>query len=109
MTEINDMSNAVARTLDHAAASVHSAVDRTTDAARPAVDHLVDGVHQAVDKLVGAANMATKTLDAKGEQLALAQSRLTKTCRTYVQEKPLTSLGIAVASGFLLSWALRQR
>jgi len=26
-----------------------------------------------------------------------------------VREKPLTSIGIAVASGFLLSWALRQR
>ncbi len=27
----------------------------------------------------------------------------------YVREQPLTAVGVALASGFLLSWALRQR
>lgn len=36
-------------------------------------------------------------------------NRMLSDCRSYVRDKPLTIVGVAVASGFLLSWALRQR
>ena len=87
MTDIKTIENTLSRTLDQATASAHTALGQVSSAA----------------------TQAAKTLDAKGNQLVDAQARLTNGCRTYVQEKPLTALGIAVASGFLLSWAIAKR
>ena len=80
MTQMNDLGNVVTRTMDDTTARVHRAIERATDAARPAVD-----------------------------QLMHAPAQLTRSCRNYVHEKPMTSLGIALASGFLLSWMLQRR
>lgn len=87
MTDINTIENTLSRTLDQATASAHSALGQVSQAA----------------------TQAAKTLDAKGDQLMHAQARLTNSCRSYVQTQPLTALGIAVASGFLLSWAISKR
>ena len=109
MTGTSDVGGAVARTVDQATGSAHRVIDKASDAARPAVDNIAAGAHQAVDKLAGAATQAAGTLEAKGEQLWDAQARFSETCRDYVREKPITSLGIAVAAGFLLSWVLSRR
>ena len=100
---------AVARTVDHATASAHHAIDKASDAARPAVDRVASGAHQTVEKIAGAATQAAETLDLKSEQLMDAQARLTETCRSYVRDNPVASLGIAVAAGFLLSRLLGPR
>lgn len=109
MTETNDMSDAVARPVNHATNSVHKAIDEASDAARPTVDHLVAGAHQAVDKLAGAANHTAETLDMRGGQVRDAQSWVSESCRGYVRDKPMAALGIAVATGFLVSWLLNRR
>jgi ElaB/YqjD/DUF883 family membrane-anchored ribosome-binding protein len=109
MAENGDASGTVARTVDQATTGVHKAIDKASDAARPAVDRLASGAHQAVDKIAGAATQAAETLDLKTEQLMDAQTRLTENCREYVREHPVTSLGIAVAAGFLLSRLLSSR
>ena len=87
MVEINDLSKAVAH----------------------AVDNATDSVQDAAHTLSLAANRASRMIDNKGEQFMHAQSRLTRNFRGYVQEQPLTALGIAAASGILLGWLLRQR
>ena len=61
-----------------------------------------------LDKLAGAASRAAETLDDKGSQLRDAKSRVSESCRAYILDKPLTSLGIALAGGFLLSWLIRR-
>jgi len=38
-----------------------------------------------------------------------AEQQLMKNCQTYVRENPVTSLGLAVAGGFLLSRLLSGR
>ena len=113
MTEISHLGDNVIRSLDNAAASTHkafdNAVDKTGAAVHPAVDHLVAGVHDAVERLASVASQAAGKLELTGDQIKAAQSRMVSSCRGYIREKPLTSLGIAVASGFLISLALRQR
>jgi ElaB/YqjD/DUF883 family membrane-anchored ribosome-binding protein len=109
MTGSGDPSGTVARTVDQATTGAHKAIDKASDAARPAVDRLASGAHQTVDKIAGAATQAAETLDLKSEQLKDAQTRLTENCREYVRDNPLTSLGIAVAAGFLLSRLLGSR
>jgi ElaB/YqjD/DUF883 family membrane-anchored ribosome-binding protein len=95
--------------IDNATAGAHQTIDKVSQAARPAVDRVTTGAHQVVDKLAGAATSAAETISAKGEQLKLAQDRLTEASRDYVRENPLTSIGIAVAAGFFLSRLLSSR
>ncbi|MGZ8183024.1 MAG: DUF883 family protein [Methylobacter sp.] len=59
--------------------------------------------HEVVDKITNAASQATEALGEKGEQLKNAEQQMMNQCRGYVRDNPITSLGIAVAAGFLLS------
>ena len=104
-----DGRRAPGRTLDEASAGAHDAIDKASDAARPVVDRLASGAHQAVDKLASAAGQAAETLSVRGEQLKNAQAQAMEQARIYVRENPVTALGIAVATGFLLSRLLRFR
>lgn len=99
----------VGSNIDNATAGAHQTIDKVSEAARPAVDRVATGAHQVVDKLAGVAASAAETIGAKGEQLKLAQDKLTEASRDYVRENPLTSIGIAVAAGFLLSRLLTSR
>jgi ElaB/YqjD/DUF883 family membrane-anchored ribosome-binding protein len=65
--------------------------------------------HEAGEKIANASNQAADALSEKGEQLKNAEQRLMKDCCGYVQNNPATSLGIAVAAGFLLSRLLSAR
>lgn len=65
--------------------------------------------HEAVDKIAGAANQAGEAISEKGEQLKNAEKQVVENCRSYVRDNPITSLGIAVAAGFLLSRLLSGR
>jgi len=104
-----DTGNGMARTVDQATSSAHRAIDRATDATRPTVEKVAAGAHQLVDKIAGAATTAADKLDTKTGELKDARERLTESCREYVRENPLASIGIAVAAGFLLSRLLSSR
>jgi ElaB/YqjD/DUF883 family membrane-anchored ribosome-binding protein len=92
-----------------ASAAAHNTVDKVADAARPALDRLASGAHATVDKLAGAASSAAEVLGEKGEQLKLSQERLLENTTSYIRANPVTSLGIAVLAGFVLSRLLSQR
>lgn len=100
---------AAAGTLDQATTSAHRAIDKASDALHPGVDQITSGAHHAVNSLSGAASRAADTIAVKSHQLREAQTRLTASCCAHVRERPLSSIGIAVAGGFLLSWLMRQR
>jgi len=65
--------------------------------------------HEAGEKIANASNQAADALSEKGEQLKNVEQRLMKDCCGFVQDNPVTSLGIAVAAGFLLSRLLSAR
>ena len=70
------------------------------------IDKASHSAHETVDKIANATNQAAEALGEKGEQLKNAEQQLMESCRGYVQANPITSLGIAVAAGFLLSRVL---
>jgi ElaB/YqjD/DUF883 family membrane-anchored ribosome-binding protein len=105
----NDPTHPLGRAIDQASASAHRTIDKTADAARPAVDRLASGAHQAVGKIAGAADQAVETLRIKGEQLSDAQARLAEAGRNYVRDNPMMAVGIAIATGFVLSRILSSR
>ena len=73
------------------------------------IDKASHSAHEAYDKIASATNQAAEALGEKGEQLKNAEQQLMESCRGYVQDNPITSLGIAVAAGFLLSRVLSGR
>ena len=113
MNESNKAVDGIARNVEQVVAGAHQAMDKAVDSAsdvlRPAIDHLVAGVHEAVEHLASFATQASGKLELTDDQVKQAQTRMLRSAQGYVREKPLTSLGIAVAAGFLVGWALRLR
>ena len=72
-------------------------------------DKAANSANEAIDKAASAINQATEALGKKGEQLKNAEQQIMEDCRVYVRDNPITSLGIAVAAGFLLSRMLSSR
>lgn len=73
------------------------------------IDNVSHSAHEAVDKITNASNQAAEAIGEKGAQLKNAEQQLMENCRCYVRDNPVTSLGIAVAAGFLLSRVLSGR
>jgi ElaB/YqjD/DUF883 family membrane-anchored ribosome-binding protein len=73
------------------------------------VNRLRSGVHSTVDKVANATTQAADALGQKGEQLKNVEQQFLEYCRSYIDENPATSLGIAVGAGFLLSRLMSGR
>lgn len=73
------------------------------------IDKAANSANEAVDKVASATNQAAETLGKKGEQLKNSEQQLLEDCRVYVRDNPITSVGIAVAAGFLLNRVLSGR
>ena len=73
------------------------------------VDAAAAGAHKAVDWAADKANNATDSLSDTGHEMKATQERWLAVAREYVQDNPATSVGIALASGYLLSRILRTR
>ena len=73
------------------------------------IDKASHSAHEAVDKIANATSNAAEALGEKGEQLKKAEQKLMKNCCGYISDNPITSVGIAVAAGFLLSRVLSGR
>jgi ElaB/YqjD/DUF883 family membrane-anchored ribosome-binding protein len=71
-------------------------------------DKVANFAHETVDAVADASNQARAAFDEKSEQIINAEQQLLKNCQTYVRENPVTSLGLAVAGGFLLSRLLSR-
>jgi ElaB/YqjD/DUF883 family membrane-anchored ribosome-binding protein len=82
---------------------------KTTDTTNETVERLKAGVNETVEKVAEASNKAVDTINQKTEQMKDAEERLMEHARMYVRDNPVTSLGIAVASGFILSRLLGRR
>ncbi|HLO64042.1 MAG TPA: hypothetical protein VK165_13870 [Azonexus sp.] len=65
--------------------------------------------HQTVDRIADAACRTAEGLARQKERLNAGGSAVLANCRTYVNENPGMSLGVAVAAGFLLRHLIRPR
>jgi ElaB/YqjD/DUF883 family membrane-anchored ribosome-binding protein len=72
-------------------------------------DKVAHFAHEAVDSVADASNHARASFDEKSDQIMNAEQQLLKDCQIYIRENPVTSLGLAVAGGFLLSRLLSGR
>lgn len=97
------------RGADKATVATHNAINSAADATRPALDHLVANAHEAVDHAGAVATNAATALGVKGDQLNASGQRAADRASGYIQEHPLASLGVAVATGYILSRLFSSR
>jgi ElaB/YqjD/DUF883 family membrane-anchored ribosome-binding protein len=62
-----------------------------------------DSVHEAIDKVAGVAYKAAEAFGGKEDPLKNAEQQVRNNYRKYIHDNPITSTGIAVAAGFILS------
>ncbi len=103
-------------TVNKASHLAHEAVDKATQATYQVANKIVDKgdelndlAHDAIDKATQATNQVADKIDEKGNRLKHAEERLAKECSIYIRDNPLTSVGIAMGVGFILSRLLSSR
>lgn len=107
-TNSSDSGGMLGKAGDAANAGAHTRIDKVSDVARTTVDSLAAGAHQGYDKASDAASRAAETFDAKREELKIAQAKLMESCRGYIRQNPVASMGIATAIGYVLSRLLKR-
>lgn len=105
----NDASGVLGKVGEPLNPGAHAKIDKVSDIARSTVDSVTAGAHQGYDKAATVAGQAAETLDAKREQLKMAQAKLMENTRSYVRNNPVASIGIAAAIGYVMSRLLRSR
>jgi len=90
----NTMQRNLDRNIERVSQSAHHAVDRATEAASSVAERL--GEH-------------AETLAEKRDELMELPENWMEGAREYVREHPLASLGIALATGYLLSMIMRSK
>lgn len=83
--------------------------DTETNSTESKVDHMAHQAHETVDRVAEAANQAAERMNERRSEMKGQQEEWLSTVSNYVQDNPLTSLGIAAAGGYLLSRILSGR
>lgn len=109
MNRLAEQNSSKSHSIDDAASGMHNAINSAASAARPVIDNLTSSAHQAADKMASGASRAAEVLEQKSRQLKDSQMRLTESCRTHMREKPLASLGIAIAAGVILALIFKRK
>lgn len=99
----------LAITAEQAAHSAHQAIDQLSGIARPAVSRAASRAHHLVDRLGGTTSRVAQRLEKTACRLKDAEQRLVGVSSNYVREHPLTSTGIALAAGFLVSYLVSSQ
>ena len=85
--------------------SLHDSASNMSEKAHAGIDRLTQSAHHTVDRVASAASSAADRFQATAADSRVvhsAQAWKEQTC-SYVRAHPMTSVGIAVAAGFLLS------
>ena len=95
-------SNSVDRKANQAHLAVDTAAAKATDKAGPSIDRAAQAAHQTVDKVAQAAAPAADWISQNAEQLKEQQEMLLEGCRSYVRDRPLVAVSVAIAAGYLI-------
>jgi len=77
--------------------------------AHDSVKRVADGAHHAVDAVADATNNAADTIHAKGKKLYATEEVWAAEVREYIREKPITTVLLAAAGGYIFSRVFGRR
>ena len=100
-------SNTVQRKANEAHDAVDAAAARASEKATPAIDRIARAAHQTVDRVAHVAAPTADWLGQSAEQWQQRQQQAVEGTRSYVRERPLAAIAVALAAGFLVGRWLR--
>lgn len=100
--EITGDGNAVERKASQAHQTVDELARKASDKAGPAIDRVAQAAHQTVDKVAQAAAPVADWLNDSATRLKQRQDEVIDASRDYIRERPLMTVGVALALGYLI-------
>jgi len=87
--------------------NIATPVDATQPSTSDTINRIASSAHQTVDRIAKGADSTLQSLRGSSSQWKEAGGQSFENVQTYVREKPLTALGLALAAGFLISRLIR--
>ena len=84
-------------------------MDTKSSTQKQQIDRVSDGAHRAVDTAANRVGAIADRFGEKADELMEMKEDWLEAGRDYVREHPVAALGIAVATGYLLSMIMRSR
>ena len=94
--------NPMERRTSQAHQAIDTAATKAAERVAPTIDRVAQAAHQTVDKVAQAAAPAADWINQNAEQLKQQQEALIESCRSYVRDRPLAAVGLALAAGYLV-------
>jgi ElaB/YqjD/DUF883 family membrane-anchored ribosome-binding protein len=98
----------VERRTSQAHDTVEAVAAKANQKLAPAIDRVARAAHETVDKVAQAAVPAADWINESAGQLRVQQEQLVESSRDYIRERPLLTVGFALAAGYLLGRLLRS-
>lgn len=96
-----DATGALQRGVEQAGDTLHSTIDKVAQPVLAAVDRASTGAHQAVDRVASGVHAAAEKVDAQAQRLQDMPHRAADHARDYVRSRPLQTVALAAALGWL--------
>ena len=94
--------NAVLRGVENASSALHSGIDKVATPARQAVDSATSSAHDAVNTMANHASSTAHRFSEQTRRITEAPGQALQYTKSWVQDKPLETVGAALALGFIL-------
>jgi ElaB/YqjD/DUF883 family membrane-anchored ribosome-binding protein len=92
----------VQRGVESAGAALHSTIDKVAEPARGTVDRMSSAAHETVDKLASNAAQVADRFSEQTRRVTEAPAQALDYSKSWIQDKPLEAVGVALAVGFIL-------
>ena len=92
----------VKRTVDSAGAALHNSIDKMVDPAINTVGRVTEAAHDTVNRLASGATHVADRVTEQASRVSEASGRAVESSKSWIQDKPLEAVGMALALGFII-------
>lgn len=93
---------ALKRTVESAGSALHSSIDKMVDPTLDAVGRVGNVAHDAVNRLSSGATQVADRVSENATRAYEAPGRAVDFSKSWIQDKPLEAVGMALALGFII-------
>ena len=95
-------SGALKRGVESAGSALHDSIDKMIDPALDTVGRVTDVAHEAVNRLSSGATHMAERVSVQASRVSEASGRAVDSSKSWIQDKPLEAVGMALALGFII-------
>ena len=93
---------ALKRGVESAGSALHSSIDKMVDPALDVVGNVTSAAHEAVNRLSSGAAQVVDRVSEQATRASEASGRAVESSKSWIQDKPLEAVGMALALGFII-------